>query len=543
MVALSDLSRALNAHIEWPAKNDEDGNPIEGSHGDQVYLLARVTEARVENGTIRISTSFPVPYHIRTLKGTAPIRSYVDCQGACIADIFKLAPLPQDDKRVLNVRTGQNTTEVARVVFEFADGVALPNTDVASNARPLIIAMLSGTNAHPRAVQASVPSVTNGGRRGWQESHATKPVEPPEDPGDRINSPESDRSQPSAPRNTEKIASRGGHPRAPRIQDDQAPVEVYGLTVTPESGGRIRLDIAANRSFKPFLRYLPGQTQLEVQIRGYLRLENSDSSEQTFEHPLLHGLHATQIQDDPPVVRLVLDTSRVVLPTIDVQSEHVSLEFSAPRNIGGTLAGKLIVVDPGHGGSSTGATGGACYEKNFTLAISLKLRDCLERCGARVVMTRDKDATVDLYARPRLANNLGADFFISIHNDSNGSPNSASGTSTYYHLQDASSRALAICIQQAVSRVTGLPSRGALSDGIMYEHGFAVLRCSKMPAILCEVAYINNARDRSKLADPDFQQRVAKAICDGLRAYIEGTPQTASVLPGDGADAGFSAGE
>ena len=74
--------------------------------------------------------------------------------------------------------------------------------------------------------------------------------------------------------------------------------------------------------------------------------------------------------------------------------------------------------------------------------------------------------------------------------------------------------------------VTGLPSRGVLSDSIMYEHGFAVLRQSTMPAVLCEVAYINNVNDRRKLIDEGFQQRVAQAICDGLRRYVEGTPSS-----------------
>ena len=76
--------------------------------------------------------------------------------------------------------------------------------------------------------------------------------------------------------------------------------------------------------------------------------------------------------------------------------------------------------------------------------------------------------------------------------------------------------------------VTGLPSRGVLSDKVMYNSGFAVLRGSAMPAVLCEVAYINNQNDRRKLCDPLFQQRVAKAICDGLRTYVEGSPRRTS---------------
>jgi N-acetylmuramoyl-L-alanine amidase len=140
-------------------------------------------------------------------------------------------------------------------------------------------------------------------------------------------------------------------------------------------------------------------------------------------------------------------------------------------------------------------------------------------------MTRTSDADVSLTDRSRMGNELGADLFISIHNDSNERSNSASGTSTYFHNSDPSSRALATCVQHSVMATTGLPSRGVLSDTVMYHSGFAVLRGSTMPAVLCEVAYINNQTDRRKLIDPQFQQRVAKAMCDGLRNYVEGKPR------------------
>jgi N-acetylmuramoyl-L-alanine amidase len=158
----------------------------------------------------------------------------------------------------------------------------------------------------------------------------------------------------------------------------------------------------------------------------------------------------------------------------------------------------------------------------------MRLRALLEQYGARVVVTRDSDVDVPLYDRPKLAITIGADLFISIHNDSTPHLNSASGTTTYYHAADPSSRALAVCVQDAVRAVTGLPSKGALSDSVLYASGLAVLRNSTMPAVLCEVAYINNSGDRSRLVDPAFQERVAQAMCDGLRSYVEGRPSPAS---------------
>ncbi|HXG23336.1 MAG TPA: N-acetylmuramoyl-L-alanine amidase, partial [Chthonomonadales bacterium] len=98
---------------------------------------------------------------------------------------------------------------------------------------------------------------------------------------------------------------------------------------------------------------------------------------------------------------------------------------------------------------------------------------------------------------------------------------------TYYHKNDPSSRALAQSIVERIGQVSGLPVRGAKSDGVLYTNGLAVLRNSTVPAVLIEVGYINNVKDRQKLLNAEFQQRVARAIVAGIRGYVEG------VLPED----------
>ena len=132
---------------------------------------------------------------------------------------------------------------------------------------------------------------------------------------------------------------------------------------------------------------------------------------------------------------------------------------------------------------------------------------------------------------PSLRITIGVDLFISIHND-RPTPHIGSVFSVpqiaYHHASDSSSRAFAVCVQDAVRAVTDLPSKGALSDTVLYSSGLAVLRNSTMPAVLCEVAYINNSGDRSKLVDPAFQERVAQAMCEGLVIRCRG-----SATPGD----------
>jgi N-acetylmuramoyl-L-alanine amidase len=185
----------------------------------------------------------------------------------------------------------------------------------------------------------------------------------------------------------------------------------------------------------------------------------------------------------------------------------------------------IIVIDPGHGGSANGCSaqsnGGALYEKSITLAVSRKLRDIMASAGANVLMTRNSDVDVELKARPGLANDNNAELFVSLHVDDCGVPNSASGSTAYYHMNDARSRSLAQCLIQRVGEASGLPSRGARSDRSLYVNGLSVLRNSVVPAVLVEMGYINHFKDRRLLVTAEFQQTMAQAIFDGICDYLD----------------------
>ncbi len=529
MVALSDVAKLLDAAISQPDALGKDGTPIIGQKGDTVYLLARVTGAAWDGNGLHVITSFPVPFHIRTIAEAKPARSYVDLVGALVADDFKPSALPMEDPRPLKIRTGQNSADVARIVVELAEGSELKSSDSTSNSETRIVAgvervpaHVAGKSDHPGKSSLTVPSSVAGG-----PTLPTVKLDPP-----RTIASANSGNQGSAGSVTKSgIKSRfgPGDPGSRGGKRQEPPITVKGLTFTTDNETQFHVEVAISSKVLPYIHYAPGTTQMVMDIpNAVLMLPNPEDAEKTCTHRLVRGIHAQQEQDSPPMTRIVLDTARVVGYRIDQTNDHISLDLLLPRNATGALSDKVIVVDAGHGGEATGASGkgggGVVFEKDVTLAIALKLKDALEACGARVIMTRSKDIDVGLRERTNLANDCAADLFVSIHNDSNGSVNSASGTSTYYHMQDSSSRALATCVQEAVMNVTGLPSRGVLSDSIMYQSGFMVLRETKMPAVLCEVAYINNIHDRRKLIDEGFQQRVAQAVCDGLRRYVEGNP-------------------
>ena len=537
MVALSALAKVLDASIETSAPEPNDKPTFRSP--DTVYLLAHVTEARFENGALHVRTSFPVPFQTRMLAETKPARGYVDCVGADLPDTFRPAPLQRGEKQALRLRMGQNSPTVARIVVDLADGVAFRTGDTRLGPLELTVSTYSAPGAKSGEIAPATPQPGRSASAVASGGGAASPGQAvsPGDQGDRNSEPDAKvqngqqdgvgaQGSPSPTPGTTAAAktTKLPAPAAPR------PVEVRGLDIVTDNPNVLRFDVTTGSKVKPVVRYTPGTTQMLIDIpNALLALPDGEDQDRKLTHPLISGVRMETIQGSgAPTTRLTLDTARILGYSLNMQQGSFSLELRVPRNATGVLSDKLIVVDAGHGGSATGATGAGICEKDCTLAIALQLRAELEACGARVVMTRTRDTDVSLTDRSRMGNEIGADLFVSIHNDSNERSNSASGTSTYYHASDPSSRALATCVQQSVMAITGLPSRGVLSDNVMYASGFAVLRGSSMPAVLCEVAYINNVNDRRKLIDPQFQQRVARAICDGLRGYVEGTPRRTS---------------
>lgn len=179
------------------------------------------------------------------------------------------------------------------------------------------------------------------------------------------------------------------------------------------------------------------------------------------------------------------------------------------------LAGKKIMVDAGHGGKDSGARGRTLLEKDINLDVAQRTVTRLALLEARPYLTRDTDVFIDLYARPRLTNELPADLFVSIHCNAAGRRDVGSGTGTYYcHPQ---SKGLAVAMQDALAPV--LRRR----DGGVHQARFCVVRETQIPAVLVELLFIDNAAEEALLGKPETRQAAAFGICEGLRRYLEGT--------------------
>ena len=178
------------------------------------------------------------------------------------------------------------------------------------------------------------------------------------------------------------------------------------------------------------------------------------------------------------------------------------------------LINKLVVIDPGHGGSDPGAVVGNVNEKDLNLDVALRLKYLLEANGVRVVMTREDDTFVNLYARAGIANEVDADLFISIHH--NTATSSASGTETLYY-PDPEKKLFAQALQDAVVRQTGFPSRG-----IVERPGIVVTRETKMPSALVEVGFMSNKNELAIMMTDEFKNQVAQGLLQGIVDYLSG---------------------
>jgi N-acetylmuramoyl-L-alanine amidase len=220
--------------------------------------------------------------------------------------------------------------------------------------------------------------------------------------------------------------------------------------------------------------------------------------------------------------------------------------------------GLTIVVDPGHGGTETGATGpGGVQEKEVTLQIAKRLATALPRVlSCRVVLTRDSDSGLSLDDRTSVANHEKADLFLSVHANSSRMPG-AHGSETYYlsleasdklaseianqenqpgpagegvssgrrdldfilwdlaqsaHLKESSE--LAEAIQTELNTLSGTQNRG------IKQAPFRVLVGATMPAVLVETAFISNPDEEKRLASATFQQSVADAVAKAVSHFF-----------------------
>ncbi len=257
-------------------------------------------------------------------------------------------------------------------------------------------------------------------------------------------------------------------------------------------------------------------------------------------------------KDDPPRIQLSIKANEFSDTILAYSESNLSAETPAPAD---SLI-DVIVIDPGHGGDDEGAVGrSGLLEKDVVLDISKRLAARLRESGFEVVMTRDDDRFVSLADRANIANEAGADLFISIH--CNAAENKSARGSIVFFLADAKTdqaRAAAALENEVFKFETtaNVPNKSdigfILSDMIQTEHlkesaelaqlihenlrnvrnlerrgidqaGFIVLNKAFVPSVLVETAFITNKKDEELLRSDKFREAFAEEIARAVATF------------------------
>jgi len=190
------------------------------------------------------------------------------------------------------------------------------------------------------------------------------------------------------------------------------------------------------------------------------------------------------------------------------------------------MKGRKIAIDPGHGGSDSGAIGPTgIMEKSVTLRVSRELKRLLEAEGATVILTRTGDTEVsskganatsveELEARCEVANRADADIFLSIHADAF-TNREVKGTTAYYYTKGTQqSKRLADSVRTALIDAIGTVDRGTQTSN------FYVVKHTDMPAILVEISFISNPDEEKMMNSETGIKKIAQGIADGIADYF-----------------------
>lgn len=275
-------------------------------------------------------------------------------------------------------------------------------------------------------------------------------------------------------------------------------------------------------------------------LQGYFSRSSAKSLPMTRRSTLICLLFSLGLMADPVMAKSILDGAKTVQPKAPVSQPFV------------------VVIDAGHGGKDSGARGPqGTLEKDVTLAIALRLAAQIQtQPGMRGVLVRKDDTFVGLHRRAEIARLSKADIFVSLHADSFESSNTH-GSSVFTLSETGATSEAARCLadrenagevggidlgaqeatvasvlvdlsknatleasDQAATRVLiALQKEFTLHNSKIQKAGFAVLKSLDVPSLLIETAFISNPDEEVRLLDPRRQERLARAIFNGIRAY------------------------
>lgn len=210
---------------------------------------------------------------------------------------------------------------------------------------------------------------------------------------------------------------------------------------------------------------------------------------------------------------------------------YFDFEMTGMQTAAISVTGKKIVIDAGHGYPDGGAVADdGTQEKDINLTVSKKLGSLLQQSGALVIYTRENDNAVtddfnkkireikldDLKNRKLIAANSNADMFVSIHMNKF-SDKSYSGAQVFYQGKSKESKNLAEIVQKNMRKTVDNSNKREAKDS---KNSIFVLNDMKMPSILVECGFLSNEREKQKLLDDSYTDKISYSIYCGILEYI-----------------------
>ncbi|MGE6669516.1 N-acetylmuramoyl-L-alanine amidase [Paenibacillus xylanexedens] len=242
----------------------------------------------------------------------------------------------------------------------------------------------------------------------------------------------------------------------------------------------------------------------------------------TSDFPGVTEVRYSLFKNDPAQVRIVVELNNV--SSVNYTQETISGKFildvsmvNQPAPATPVSSGKkIVVIDPGHGGSDPGTISFTKKpEKIFALALGLKVQALLEKePDIELIMTRETDIYPTRSERVKLANDLKADVFVSIHGNSVTAAPQVSGTETYYYQRE-DSKELATIIHKNLIKALGFKDRGVKNGN------YQVIRETTMSAVLLEIGFLSNKSEEEAMMSETNLNKAAQAIVDGIKEYLK----------------------
>ncbi|WP_241668308.1 N-acetylmuramoyl-L-alanine amidase [Pedococcus bigeumensis] len=225
----------------------------------------------------------------------------------------------------------------------------------------------------------------------------------------------------------------------------------------------------------------------------------------------------------PDTLRAFKDLRR----SVSGGSANVLRERELVRRSGHSLTGRTVVLDPGHGGSNTGAVAHGLVESELVMDLARRIEGRLTVIGVSVVFTRTEHTCPSEDERAALANDAGADLVLSLHCDSHDAAE-ASGVATFFFGRDRKTSWSAVGEHLADLVLREVVARTGLENCRSHGRSWALLQQTRMPAVRIEAGYLSHPTDAARLADPAFRDTLAEAVLVSLQRLYLGDDDTAT---------------